>query len=86
MCESVANLLIGLGGILVAFVTLMQSIGVFLLNGDKELQIIKSLMQEGKTQSEAEKIVRDRNNRIKEIYTGLIFIGAIAMAVGGLYK
>jgi hypothetical protein len=86
MCKTVINLLIGGGGVLVAVSTLMNSFGVFLLSGEKELKRIQELMDENKSQADAQKIVTDRNTLIKNIYAAIIFLGAIAMAVGGLYK
>lgn len=66
--------------------TLLQSLGVGILSGERELREIGTLMKAGKTQGEADRIIKDRNSRIRKIYTGFIFIGAIMMAVGGLYK
>jgi hypothetical protein len=86
MCELLVNLIILLGGSLVAIFTLLQSFGVGLLSGESELQEIQNLMSKGKTQSDADKIVKDRNSRITRIYSCFIFIGAIIMAIGGFYK
>ena len=86
MAEWLANLLIGVGGGIVATSTLVQSLGVGLLSGEGELKEIRILMEKRKTQAEANKIIKDSNSRLGKIYTGAIFIGAIMMAVGGLYK
>lgn len=71
-----------------AVVVLLQAFGICIISGDSERRKIGTLMTEGKTQtqSQAEKIIRDRNARIMRIYAALMFVGAIMVALGGLYK
>lgn len=86
MSELVADILIVLGGVLVAVVALLQTCGVYVISRETEQRKIATIMQEGKDQSEAQKIIQDRNTRIIRIYAALTFIGAIMMALGGLCK
>ncbi|MCJ7577201.1 MAG: hypothetical protein MUO91_01990 [candidate division Zixibacteria bacterium] len=71
-----------------AVVALVQAFGVCVISGDSELRKINTLMKEGKfqIQSQAHKIIQDRNARIMRIYAALMFVGAIILSVGGLCK
>jgi hypothetical protein len=86
MSESLANIFIGIGGALIAILTLLQNFELFLISGARELEELGRLMGKNYTQGEANKIIKDNNSRIKNIYASLIFIGAIMMAIGGFFK